>query len=188
MRPFLAFLLAFAMSALAADVRPFVFTGVPGDSASQQEEFDYLLKYKLFGRDYLKMGRRVIIPDKSGWNGTSGNITSAEQISLGGTTLAGGYISLGDACQLTTGPIRATSLTAGNDNGGHMFGGTVCLADTDVSAAVRTGINRAGGHLASDCPELPEAPANLSIPTTTWPSTGYIADIIIPDKPCHGIL
>ena len=179
MRYFLTFVLALAMSAFSADVRPFVFDRVASDSASQQEEFDYLLKYKLFGRDYLKMGRRVIIPDKSGWNGTAGNITSAEQISLGGTTLAGGYISLGDACQLTTGPIRATSLTAGNDNGGHMFGGTVCLADTVVSGAVRTGISRAGGHLAIDCPELPGAPANLSIPTTTWPSSGYIDDIII---------
>lgn len=182
MRYFLTFVLAFAMSAFSADVRPFVFDRVASDSASQQEEFDYLLKYKLFGRDYLKMGRRVIIPDKSGWNGTAGNITSAEQISLGGTTLAGGYISVGDACQFTTGPIRATSLTAGNDNGGSMFGGTVCLADTSVSNSVRAGLQRAGGHLAMECPELPEAPANLSIPTTVWPSTGYIDDIIISDN------
>ena len=182
MRAFLTFLIALAISSMAADVRPFVFTEVPGDSASQQAEFDYMLKYKLFGRDYLKMGRRVIIPDKSGWNGTAGNITSAEQISLGGTTLAGGYISVGDACQFTTGPIRATSLSAGNDNGGHMFGGTVCLADTNVSGAVRTGVNRAGGHLAVDCPELPAAPAGLSIPTTSWPSAGYIDDIIITDN------
>jgi len=182
MRYVLTFVLALAMSAFSADVRPFVFDRVASDSASQQEEFDYLLKYKLFGRDYLKMGRRVIIPDKSGWNGTAGNITSAEQISLGGTTLAGGYISVGDACQFTTGPIRATSLTAGNDNGGSMFGGTVCLADTGVSNSVRAGLQRAGGHLAMECPELPGAPANLSIPTTTWPSTGYIDDIIISDN------
>ena len=182
MRYFLRFVLALAMSVFAADVRPFVFDNVESDSASQQNEFDYMLKYKLFGRDYLKMGRRVIIPDKSGWNGTAGNITSAEQISLGGTTLAGGYISVGDACQFTTGPIRATSLTAGNDNGGSMFGGTVCLADTSVSSSVRAGLQRADGHLAMECPELPEAPANLSIPTTAWPSTGYIDDIIISDN------
>lgn len=182
MRYWLAFLLAFAISALAADVRPFHFDGVPDDSASQQAEFDYMLKYKLFGRDYLKMGRRVIIPDKSGWNGTAGNITSAEQISLGGTTLAGGYISVGDACQFTTGPIRATSLSAGNDNGGHMFGGTVCLADTGVTQAVRYGLDRAGGHLAMECPELPAAPKTLSIPTMEWPAGGYIDDIVISDN------
>ena len=182
MKYWLSFLLAFAMSAMAADVKPFVFDRVSGDSAAQQDEFDYMLKYKLFGRDYLKMGRRVIIPDKSGWNGTAGNITSAEQISLGGTTLAGGYISVGDACQFTTGPIRADSLTAGNDNGGSMFGGTVCLADTAVSSSVRAGLDRAGGHLAGECPELPAAPENLSIPVTTWPSDGYRDDIILADN------
>ena len=179
MRYLLTFLLAFVMSAMAADVKPFVFGNISTDSATQQNEFDYLLKYKLFGRDYLQMGRRVIIPDKSGWNGSANNITSAEQISLGGTTLAGGYISLGDACQLTTGPIRAQSLSAGNDNNGHMFGGTVCLANASVSSAVQTGINRAGGHLTSTCTELPEPPVNLSIPTISWPSTGYQQDILI---------
>ena len=183
MRHWITFVLILAMSALAADVRPFFFGSPVGtDSASQQNEFDYLLKYKLFGRDYLQMGRRVIIPDKSGWNGSANNITSAEQISLGGTTLAGGSISLGDACQLTTGPIRAQSLSAGNDNNAHLFAGTVCLANTNVSSAVQTGINRAGGTLTGTCPDLPEPPVNLSIPTISWPSTGYQPDILIDDN------
>lgn len=182
MRYWLIFLLALATTVFSADVRPFHFENVADDSAAQQDEFDYMLKYKLFGRDYIQMGRRVIIPDKSGWNGSANNITSAEQISLGGTTLAGGYISLGDACQLTTGPIRAQSLTAGNDNGGHMFGGTVCLANTSVSQPVQTGINRAGGTLTSTCPDLPEPPVNLSIPTMAWPTEGYQADILIDDN------
>ena len=182
MRYWLIFLLALATTVFSADVKPFHFENVADDSAAQQDEFDYMLKYKLFGRDYIQMGRRVIIPDKSGWNGSANNITSAEQISLGGTTLAGGYISLGDACQLTTGPIRAQSLTAGNDNGGHMFGGTVCLANTSVSQPVQTGINRAGGTLTSTCPDLPEPPVNLSIPTMVWPTEGYQADILIDDN------
>lgn len=182
MRYWLIFLLALATTVLSADVRPFHFENVADDSAAQQDEFDYMLKYKLFGRDYIQMGRRVIIPDKSGWNGSANDITSAEQISLGGTTLAGGSISLGDACQLTTGPIRAQSLTAGNDNGGHMFGGTVCLANTSASQPVQTGINRAGGTLTSTCPDLPEPPVNLSIPTMVWPTEGYQADILIDDN------
>jgi len=182
MRYWLIYLLALATSVFSADVRPFHFENVADDSAAQQDEFDYMLKYKLFGRDYIQMGRRVIIPDKSGWNGSANDITSAEQISLGGTTLAGGSISLGDACQLTTGPIRAQALTAGNDNGGHMFGGTVCLANTSVSQPVQTGINRAGGTLTSTCPDLPEPPVNLSIPTMEWPADGYQADILIDDN------
>lgn len=179
MKYWLTFILALAMSVFAADVSPFHFDKVSDDHESQQEEFEYMLKYKLFGRDYLTMGRRVIIPDKSGWNGSANDITSAEQLSIGGTTLAGGSISVGDGCQFTTGPIHATSLTAGNDNGAHYFAGTVCLANTAVSGAVQTGIDRAQGTLTSTCPEVPVAPTNLSIPTIPWPTTGYQDDIII---------
>ena len=179
MKYWLTFILALAMSVFAADLRPFHFDKVADDHEAQQEEFEYMLKYKLFGRDYLTMGRRVIIPDKSGWNGSANDITSAEQLSIGGPTLAGGSISVGDGCQFTTGPIHATSMTAGNDNGAHYFAGTVCLANTAVSNAVQTGIDRAQGNLTSTCPEVPAAPTNLSIPTVPWPTTGYQDDIII---------
>lgn len=166
--------------AIGADVKPFFFENVATDSISQQNEFEYMLKYKLFGRDYLKMGRRVIIPDKSGWNGSANDITSYEGISLGGATLAGGNIALGDGCKLTTGPIRAISFTAGNDNGQHEFGGHICLENNAISTSVSTGISRAGGELS--CENVHEAPINLSIPTTTWPDSGYIDDIIISEN------
>ena len=141
---------------------------IPCPSLGERQVAD-LLKKKL-----AELGGKVTedMQAAKALNGTAGNITSAEQISLGGTTLAGGYISVGDACQFTTGPIRATSLTAGNDNGGSMFGGTVCLEDTGVSQSVQTGIARAGGTLTSECPELPEAPANLSpFPAGLWTPT-----------------
>lgn len=166
--------------AIGVDVKPFFFENVATDSISQQNEFEYMLKYKLFGRDYLKMGRRVIIPDKSGWNGSANDITSYEGISLGGATLAGGNIALGDGCKLTTGPIRAISFTAGNDNGQHEFGGHICLENNSISTSVSTGILRAGGELS--CENVHEAPINLSIPTTTWPDSGYIDDIIISEN------
>lgn len=161
-------LITFVMS---ADVKPFNFENINQDSISQQEEFDYMLKYKLFGRDYLEMGRRVIIPDKSGWNGSANYISSAEGISLGGTTLAGTDITLGDGCQLTTGPIHANSLTVGNDNGQHLFAGTVCLNNINVSSNVQAGITRAGGVLTNICTDVPNTPINLSIPTIIWPDT-----------------
>ena len=61
--------------AIGADVKPLVFSDIPKDSATQQEQYDYMLQYKLYGRDYLKIGIRVRIPDKSGWNGSSGPIS-----------------------------------------------------------------------------------------------------------------
>ena len=170
--------------AFGANVEPFVFEDIAADHDSQQAQFDYMLKYKLFGRDYLTIGNDVVIPDKSGWNGTRGNITTNARLSLGGMTLAGGGISVGDQCQLTSGPIHAQTLTSGNDNGQSLFGGTVCLANTSVSDAVKAGILRASGtldSLTSTCPNLPEAPENLSIPVISWPDSMTV-DINIPDR------
>ena len=100
---------------LCADVKPFFFENVENDSALQQQEFEYMLQYKLYGHDYLKMGRRVKIPDKSGWNGSSGQITSYEQLVLGGPVLTDSSIRLGNECQITTGPIRANTFTTENE-------------------------------------------------------------------------
>ena len=65
MRYWLTFLLAFAISAFSADVKPFYFSGVDADS--QQVEWDYLMKYKMFGTNGIEFkGQNIVIPDKSG--------------------------------------------------------------------------------------------------------------------------
>ena len=70
------FLLLFTIAtfAIGADVKPFVYGNIANDSATQQNQYDYMLQYKLYGRDYMDIGIRVRIPDKSGWNGSSGNL------------------------------------------------------------------------------------------------------------------
>ena len=47
------FLILFTLAtfAIGADVKPFVFANVSTDSASQQEEYNYMLQYKLYGTD-----------------------------------------------------------------------------------------------------------------------------------------
>ena len=75
MKKLILLLVLLVSLAFSADYKPFTFSNVPTDSASQQAEFDYMLQYKLYGRDYLKVGNDVSIPDKSGWNGTSGYMT-----------------------------------------------------------------------------------------------------------------
>ena len=171
-----ALLLSFAVG---ADYKPFTYSNIPLDSATQQTEFNYMLQYKLYGTEYIKMGRRVVIPDKSGWNGSRGPITSAEGISLGGPVLTDSTITLGDQCQFTTGPIRTKSLTTGNDNGQALFGGNICLAQAPVSPTT-IGIDRAGGKLS--CDSVPPAPVTLEMPTITWPDSGYQPDIILTDN------
>ena len=169
MRYLLTFLLAFVVTAMSADVKPFVFETIGQDSATQQNEFEYMLQYKLFGRDYMSIGNDVTIKDKSGWNGTRGDLTVTHRMKLGGPTLVAGDIKLGDGNHFTTGPIRGNSLTIGNDNGSY-FTGEVVLKN-DPGDAVKGIIARSGGTYETTSSTVPEAPSTLSIPTITWPDT-----------------
>lgn len=180
-------LLVIIMAVLAngADYKPFVFGPPIGqDSAAQQNEFDYMLQYKLYGRDYLKVGNDVSIPDKSGWNGTAGYMTSNARLELGGPVLVVGDISFGDQQTLTTGPVRANSMKMGNDNGSFITG-KVCLTNSNAPAPLPSIISRSGGQLlaATDtaCSEVPAAPENLSMPTIEFPDTASI-NITVPDR------
>lgn len=169
MRYWFAFLMALAVSALAADVKPFVFADIEKDSATQQAEFEYMLQYKLYGRDYMSIGNDVTIKDKSGWNGTRGDLTVTHRLKLGGPTLVAGDIKLGDGNHFTTGPIRGNSLTIGNDNSSY-FTGEVVL-ENDPGQTVKDIISRSGGIYETSSSTVPAAPSTLSIPTITWPDT-----------------
>lgn len=139
-----------------------------------------MLQYKLYGRDYMDIGIRVRIPDKSGWNGSSGNITSKEQLVLGGPVLTDSTISLGNECKLTTGPIRANTFTSTNDNGNALFAGNICLVNpVDANSETMKGITRAGGKFS--CDTVPSAPTGLSMPTITLPDTTNL-DITVADR------
>ena len=184
MKKLILLLVLLVSLAFSADYKPFTFSNVPTDSASQQAEFDYMLQYKLYGRDYLKVGNDVSIPDKSGWNGTSGYMTSNARLELGGPVLVAGDISLGDQQKLTTGPVRANSMKMGNDNGSFITG-KICLTDPNAPAPLPTIIARSEGQLlnATDaaCSDVPVSPQNLSMPTIVFPDTTSI-DITVPDR------
>ena len=170
MKKLFLILLTIATFAVGADVKPFVFDNIAQDSAIQQDQYDYMLKYKLYGRDYFKMGGNNDIPDSSGWSGTAHNFTTTDQVEIGGPILAGGSISVGNGNKLTTGPIRGTSFTMNNDNS-SIFAGTMCLENTNVEDKVKTVVARSGGEITSVCPDVPEAPVTLSMPTVKWPDT-----------------
>lgn len=158
----------------SAEVKPFYFENVENDSALQQNEFDYMLKYKLFGKEYIKIGNDVEIPDKSGWNGTSGNFTTGPRLVLGGPVLVKGDIVLSDQQQLVTGPIRGNSFAMGNDNN-SILAGVMCLNSSEVNQNIKTIVDRSGGVIANSsedvCSEIPQAPINLTIPTIVFPDT-----------------
>lgn len=180
MKKILGIILLLITFAIGADVKPFIYDNIAADSATQQKQYEYMLQYKLYGRDSMDIGIRVRIPDKSGWNGSSGNITSKEQLVLGGPVLTDSTISLGNECKLTTGPIRANTFTSTNDNGNALFAGNICLVNpVDANSETMKGITRAGGKFS--CDTVPSAPTGLSMPTITFPDTTNL-DIIVADR------
>ena len=178
MKKLFLILLTIATFAMGADVKPFTFADIAPDSASQQDQYDYMLQYKLFGRDYITIGEFVKIPDKSGWNGSDGYITVSGngQLVLGGPVLTDSSISLGMDCQFTTGPVRANTLTTKERT---ILNGDYCLTETP-SNEVLNAINKGNGKLS--CDSVPKAPTGLSIPTIKWPETGYQDDIILSNE------
>lgn len=180
MKKILGIILLLITFAIGADVKPFIYDNIAADSATQQKQYEYMLQYKLYGRDSMDIGIRVRIPDKSGWNGSSGNITSKEQLVLGGPVLTDSTISLGNECKLTTGPIRANTFTSTNDNGNALFAGNICLVNpVDANSETMKGITRAGGKFS--CDTVPSAPTGLSMPTITFPDTTNL-DITVADR------
>lgn len=169
MKKLIGLIIVLVAFAFAADVKPFVFTNIPTDSATQQEQFNYMLMYKLFGHDFIKIGNDVVIPDESGWNGTAGDITSNARLTLGGPILVNGTFTMGDGQNIISGPVRTKNLNMGNVNNSQIAS-PVCLSGTANSNAL-TAIE---GHTtynfdAQICKDsVPAAPVNLEIPTIDW--------------------
>lgn len=193
MKKIFGLILFLSIFAFSADVKPFVFEGVAKDSATQQEEYNYMLKYKLFGRDYITIGNDVVIQDQSGWNGTAGYMTANARLSLGGPVLVNETITFGDQPTLTSGPVRAQTYTYGNQNGA-CINGIVCLDDVSGSKVNHCETGMVYNSTSQICTDnVPDSPKNLSIPTITWPDTitqsiifdnqlnGDIKTIVVPD-------
>ena len=164
------FIVAFA---LGADVKPFVFTGV----ADEQAQYEYMLQYKLYGRDYLKIGQNDTIPDKSGWNGSATTISLNHQVVLGGPILTPGTFSVGNGANLVSGPVRAQAFTMQNNNN-NVYHGNYCIAN-GVTQQIQNIISNSGG--AVTCDNVPDAPVGLSMPSLIWPDT-ITQSIIVGDR------
>ena len=181
MKKIIALLLLFIAFAVGADYKPFEFTNITTDSATQQNQFDYMLKYKLFGHDFVKIGNDVSIPDKSGWNGTAGNMTSDARLTLGGPILVTGDFIMGDGKNMITGPVRADSIAMNNVNNSHI-GGYVCLerqANGNATTAIDGTIYNFDAPICLNTDSVPTAPVNLEIPTVDWTNLG--ADTVLSD-------
>lgn len=172
----------------AADLKPFIFDQIDADSATQQKEWNYLMKYKIFGAEGIVFGNQKIkIPDTVGWFGTSrGDWESATngQVLVGGPILIGGDVifHLGPDT-VSTGPMRVTGKVTATGDGyasnKNVFSGYSCIAgsvDTKYQGFIDS-TNRYWGasddtsaaHVYSKCPQggadsVPQVKTDLYIP------------------------
>lgn len=150
------------------------------DSAGQKVEWDYLMKYKIFGQKGIEfLGGNINISDKTGWFGTSqGSWTMANTgHRVGGPILIGGSVQFHDGSDtVITGPMRVTgSVDAGQNfsgsNGSNVINGHVCVAknvNAEFAKLVKTNFQHFGSNYSS-CPgeggdSVPPVKTDLTIP------------------------
>ena len=177
MKKIIGIILLLVAFAFTADYKPFTFENIPNDSATQQAQFDYMLQYKLYGYEYLKIGQNDTIPDKSGWNGSATKIDMMHGDVLGGPILTSGPITVGNGANLSTGPVRGSSFTMGNDNN-SVFAGHWCV-DNGLNTQIINIITRSNGVVS--CNSVQDAPVNLQMPTIVFPENTD-SNIVVPDR------
>ena len=99
--------------ASAMDIAPFYFENAAGtDAESQEAEWDYLMKYKMFGASGIKFENgNIRVTDSVGWFGTShGNLSFQNgDDSIGGPILIGGDIDIKMGPEVfVNGPVNVT--------------------------------------------------------------------------------
>ena len=100
-------LASLASAASAQNIVPLTF----GDSNTDEDNWNYLMHFKLWGTEGISFGNRPEFGDSLGWVGTAaGDLESnGDGGSIGGPIIVGGSITdkSGDQIKITTGPIRS---------------------------------------------------------------------------------
>ena len=118
-----------------ASVAPLQFTGATS-SQDNQDRWDSLMKYKIWGTDSINIFKNVNLSDEVGYNGTKGRLylLNDEHV-LGGPTLVGGNMVFdnSDHDQILKGPVRVQgNLRLGTQNS-NVMEGTWCVQGSITS-------------------------------------------------------
>ena len=137
-------LASIASATSAQSTAPLTF----GDSNTDEDNWNYLMHFKLWGTEGISFGYKPEFGDTLGWVGTAaGDLESlGNGGSIGGPIIIGGSIS-GSSTKITTGPIRSDgTITAQIEND------IVKCSSTDLSNECSTD-------------KVPEIRSNLKVPT-----------------------
>ena len=176
-----------------ADVRPFYFENVTADADVQQQEWEKLMKYKLWGTEGLHFSNAgpIYLEDTTGYNGTAtGELYLANNHHIGGPFTIGGDVKLTNLydMRLLAGPFRtlgSVELPSWqhqnlSDDATARFDGPYCIkgditgptASNDNTIALWISKIAEGAYFGDDyskCPEtVPEADPLLSIPVVDF--------------------
>lgn len=192
--------LAMAVPALAgAPVEPFQFSEVGSGHDAQQAEWDYLMKFKMFGTKGIEFHNESIrVTDSVGWFGTSkGSLKLSDngKDTIGGPILVGKNVTfhLGPDV-FTTGPMYVAGdvnvVASGFRDNASKFAGSVCVGGSADQAFVDkfgAETNRLFTNLNSStaraCPDsVPKIKTDLEIPVNK--ASSY--DITMPDRNLAG--
>lgn len=172
--------LAFAVPSLSADVWPLRFDGVSTDPKVQQDFWDSLMQFKMYGAEGIEFveGGNIHITDTLGRFGTSRGdfVIIGDNNSIGGPILIGGDIRInsGGSDVFMTGPTRVSKSIIVKDNqlnsvGQNFFHGPTCV-NGSVSSAFSDGVapqNQFFGANYASCPDsVPNFMDGLKVPSS----------------------
>ena len=118
-----------------ASVAPLQFTGATS-SQDNQDRWDSLMKYKVWGTDYIVFLDNNHISDSVGYTGTRGNLTlSNPSHTLGGPTLVGGNMIFDNATSTskTGGSVRVVGNLQVSGQNGNVMNGVWCVGGNITS-------------------------------------------------------
>lgn len=176
MKKIIGIILLLVAFAFTADYKPFIFNNIPNNDSAQQAEFDYLLKYKMFGANGITFnGQNIKVPDKSGWFGTADGNFELKEVDhiIGGPILVGGNISFDNGLDgFTTGPVRVSGdiivKQTGFKDRANVSAGFNCVQGAVDSnfANIVANDSQFFGKNYTNCPtSIPEIKTTLRTPT-----------------------
>ena len=153
-----------ASFAAASGIAPLTF----GDESTDEENWNYLINFKMWGQEGVLFGDNDMFPNEAGWVGTAtGNLESTgNDAQIAGTIVVGGSVKNDYKMKLSTGPIR--------------YGGSI----TDAARA--NGTKCQGTTTVGDCKDVPQYKTNLTVPKmTSWPTS--LGNITVSNKSTYEI-
>ena len=189
-------ILAVAGVASAAEVAPFYFDYLGDNHDTLQAEWNYLMKYKLFGAHGIDFkGQDIYIPDTTGWFGTAEgpfSISGNVRHNVGGPILVGGNLSFHDGYDsFTSGPVRVLGEVSADGNFGsrlateNVFKGPQCIQGTvsDNYSKFIDPSNQFFGAKYDDCPKsVPDVRTRLRIPLYDDTGAQYGPEVVAGDN------